>query len=93
MHPSAHFMPNVGIWPDFKKQTIINAPFIEPGYLTAAFILQIRKKIQIFFHLVLILRNTRERGSSSCQRAKTGVSVPGSESHSALELYMLASVS
>ena len=44
MHPSAHFMPNVGIWTDFKKQTIINAPFIEPGYLTAAFILQIRKK-------------------------------------------------
>lgn len=37
-------MPNAGIWPDFKKQTIINAPFIEPGYLTAAFILQIRKK-------------------------------------------------
>lgn len=37
-------MPNVGIWTDFKKQTIINAPFIEPGYLTAAFILQIRKK-------------------------------------------------
>lgn len=44
VHPSAQLMPNLGIWTDFKKQTIINAPFTEPGYLNSAFLLQTRKK-------------------------------------------------
>lgn len=54
VHPSAQFMPNLGIWTDFKKQTIINAPFTEPGYLNTAFLLQTRKKIQILLQLMLI---------------------------------------
>lgn len=86
-------MPNVGIWTDFKKQTIINAPFIEPGYLTAAFILQIRKKNPDIVPPGIDSGGTHVRVSSGCQKAKIGVNVPDSESHGAPELCVLASVS